>query len=182
MTGSWPSAGSWQRAELQLVLCLGGQGGAPSQEAEEPGRAVTHLLREEKDKGKRRGTRRLYLKVWVSSEQTAFLALFCSPQESCILIDQNAPSKDRSIPETQNSSHHSSEHLVNQPVWVWVRTKRAHELDDCSFPVAWIQTSTGYPNSSWDHRVQFTIGCLWLLFFSLRIPFYTTPHIPIPFP
>lgn len=53
MTGSWPLAGSWQRAELQLVLCLGGQGGAPSQEAEEPGRAVTHLPREEKDKGKR---------------------------------------------------------------------------------------------------------------------------------
>lgn len=121
--------------------------------------AVMHLPREEKDKGKRRGTQRLRLEVWVSIEQTVFLALFCSPQQSCILIDQNAPSEDRSIPETQNSSHHSSEHHVNQPVWVWARAERAHEAEACSFPVAWIQTSTGHPNLSWDHGVQFTIGC-----------------------
>lgn len=37
MTDSWPLAPSWQRAELQFVLCLGGQSGAPSQEAEELG-------------------------------------------------------------------------------------------------------------------------------------------------
>ena len=108
MTGSWPLAPSWQRAELQSVLCLGGQSVAPSQEAEGPVQAVMHLPREEKEKGKRRGMQRLRLEVWVSSKQTVFLALFCSPQQSCILIDQNAPSEDRSIPETQNSSHHSS--------------------------------------------------------------------------
>lgn len=62
--------------------------------------AVTHLLREEKDKGKRRVNLEAISERWVSSEQDSLLALFCSPQESCILIDQNAPSKDRSIPET----------------------------------------------------------------------------------
>lgn len=175
MTGSWPLARSWQRAELQFVLCLGWQGGAPSQEAEELGQAVTHLPREEKDKGKRRGTQRLRVEVWVSSEQTAFRAPFCSPRESCILVDQNVPSEDRSIPETQNSSHHSSEHIVNQPVWVWARTKRAYELDACSFLVAWIQRSIGHLNLSWDHGVQFTIGCLWLLFFFSEFLFI--PHL-----